>query len=189
MSLVFVVLKNIAPQWKKVSQRSCWKWKLLTYFTQHCFYYTDILRRVVRKSARNNPERYCGWFWVHCSSRKFERIAREEMDVCLWVLKESNKSRFSSYSIRNNVLIIYHIAFWDCRVHIFPTTFLEIAVYRMSTTPCGWSDKKEFSGYTGSRNWIKFMKGYNSKSSLHRVNYHQSSWNKHTLVLLIYIFC
>ena len=119
MSLVFVVLKNIVPQWKKVSQRSCWKWKLLTYFTQHCFYYTDILRRVVRKSARNNPERYCGWFWVHCSSRKFERIAREEMDVCLWVLKESNKSRFSSYSIRNNVLIIYHIAFWDCRVHIF----------------------------------------------------------------------
>ena len=119
MSLVFVVLKNIVPQWKKVSQRSCWKWKLLTYFTQHCFYYTDILRRVVRKSACNNPERYCGWFWVHCSSRKFERIAREEMDVCLWVLKESNKSRFSSYSIRNNVLIIYHIAFWDCRVHIF----------------------------------------------------------------------
>ena len=119
MSLVFVVLKNIVPQWKKVSQRSCWKWKLLTYFTQHCFYYTDILRRVVRKSACNNPERYCGWFWVHCSSRKFERMAQEEMDVCLRVLKESNKSRFNSYSIRNNVLIIYHIAVWDCRVHIF----------------------------------------------------------------------
>ena len=41
------------------------------------------------------------------------------MDVCLWVLKESNKSRFNSYSTRNSVLIISHITFRDCRVHIF----------------------------------------------------------------------
>ena len=45
------------------------------------------------------------------------------MDVCLRVLKESNKSRFDSYSIRNSVLIISHITFRDYRVHIFPTTF------------------------------------------------------------------
>ena len=51
------------------------------------------------------------------------------MDICLRVLKESNKSKFDSYSVRNIVLIISHITFWDCRVHIFPTTFLEIAVY------------------------------------------------------------
>ena len=50
------------------------------------------------------------------------------MDVCLRVLKESNKSRFDSYSVRNSVLIISHITFRDCRVHIFPT-FLEIAVH------------------------------------------------------------
>ena len=92
-------------------------------------FYTAISRKVVRKSARDNPERYCGWFWVHCSSKKFERMAREAMDVCLRVLKESNKSRFDSYSVRNSVLIISHITFRDCRVHIFPTTFLEIAVY------------------------------------------------------------
>ena len=36
------------------------------------------------------------------------------MDICLQVLKESNKSRFDSYSVRNSVLIISH-----CRVHIF----------------------------------------------------------------------
>ena len=60
---------------------------------------------------------------------KFERMAREAMDVCLRVLKESNKSRFDSYSVRNSVLIISHITFRDCRVHIFPTTFLEVAVY------------------------------------------------------------
>ena len=53
------------------------------------------------------------------------------MDVCLRVLKESNKSRFDSYSVRNSVLNIRisHITFRDCRVHIFPTNFLEIAAY------------------------------------------------------------
>ena len=46
-------------------------------------------------------------------------MAREAMDVCLRELKESNKSRFDSYSVRNSVLIISHITFRDCRVHIF----------------------------------------------------------------------
>ena len=66
---------------------------------------------------------------MHCSSKKFERMAGEAVDVCLRVLKESNKSRFYSYSVRNSLLIISHIAFRDCRLHIFPTTFLEISVY------------------------------------------------------------
>ena len=56
-------------------------------------------------------------------------MAREAMNVCLRVLKKSNKSRFDSYSVRNSVLIISHITFRDCLVHVFPTTFLEIAVY------------------------------------------------------------
>ena len=46
-------------------------------------------------------------------------MAREAMDVCLQKLKESNKSRLDSYSVRNSVLIISHITFRDCRVHIF----------------------------------------------------------------------
>ena len=41
------------------------------------------------------------------------------MDLCLKVLKESNKTKFDSYSVRNGVLIISHITFQDCRVHIF----------------------------------------------------------------------
>ena len=41
------------------------------------------------------------------------------MDLCLRVLKERNKSRFDSYSVMNNVLIISHTTFRDCRVHIF----------------------------------------------------------------------
>ena len=48
------------------------------------------------------------------------RIAREAIVVSLRVLKESNKSRFDSYSIRNSVLIISHITFRDSRVHFFP---------------------------------------------------------------------
>ena len=46
-----------------------------------------------------------GWFWVHFSSKKFKRLAREAMDICLRVLRESNKSRFDSYSVRNSLSI------------------------------------------------------------------------------------
>ena len=83
-------------------------------------FYIAISRKVVGKSARDHPERYCGWFCVHSSSsRKFERVAREAMDLCLRVLKKSSKSRFDNYSVRNSVLIISHITFRNCRVHIF----------------------------------------------------------------------
>ena len=41
------------------------------------------------------------------------------MDLCMKVLKESNKTKFDSYSVRNSVLIISHITFRDCRVHSF----------------------------------------------------------------------
>ena len=36
-------------------------------------------------------------------------MPQQAMDVCLRVLKESNKSRFDSYNIRNSVLSISHI--------------------------------------------------------------------------------
>ena len=80
---------------------------------------TAILRKVVRQSARGNPKRYCGLFWVHCFSKKFERMVGEAVDICLRVLKVGNKSRCDSYSVRNSVLILSHITFRDCRVHIF----------------------------------------------------------------------
>ena len=41
------------------------------------------------------------------------------MEVCLPALKESSKIKFDSYSARNSVLIISHITFRDCRVHLF----------------------------------------------------------------------
>ena len=81
--------------------------------------HTAISRKVDGKSARNNPKRYCRWFWVLSSSKKFERMAREAVDICLRVVKESNKSRFESYSFRNTVLIISLITFRECCMHIF----------------------------------------------------------------------
>ena len=59
---------------------------------------TAVSRKVVGKSARDNPERYCGCFCLPCSPKKFERMAREATDICSQVLVESNKSRFDSYS-------------------------------------------------------------------------------------------
>ena len=57
---------------------------------------------------------------VHATIPKgIQRIAREAMDVCLRVLKESNKSRFDCYSFRKSALIISHITFRDCRAHSF----------------------------------------------------------------------
>ena len=46
-------------------------------------------------------------------------MAREAMDIFLRVLKESNKPMFDSYIVRNGILIISHITFHDCHVHIF----------------------------------------------------------------------
>ena len=65
------------------------------------------------------PKGIVGGFEFTDLSKKFERMAREAIDICLRVLKESNKSRLDSYSVRNSVLLISHITFRDCRVHIF----------------------------------------------------------------------
>ena len=90
-------------------------------------------KRLSEKVHATIPKGIVGGFEFTVLSKKFERMAREAMDVCLRVLKESNKSRFDSLSVvRNGVLIISHITFRDCRVHIFPTTFLEIVLYFFS---------------------------------------------------------
>ena len=39
--------------------------------------------------------------------------------LCLGLLKESKKVGSTVTVVRNSVLIISHITFWDCRVHIF----------------------------------------------------------------------
>ena len=82
--------------------------------------YTATSRKLVGKSARYNPERYCRWFWVRCSSKKFERRAQEAMDVCLRVLKESNTKDVLTATVSGTVYWSYpKFTFRHCRVHIF----------------------------------------------------------------------
>ena len=60
-----------------------------------------------------------GGFEFPFFQRNLKELVREAMEMCLRELKESNKNRFDSYSVRNSVLIISHITFRDCRVHSF----------------------------------------------------------------------
>ena len=52
-------------------------------------------------------------------------MTQGNMDVRLRLLKESNKSRFDNYSVKNSVLIISHTTFRDCysRAHFFRQPF------------------------------------------------------------------
>ena len=94
--------------------------------------YTAISRKVVGKSARNNPKRFCGWFWLHFSSKKFERMALETMDICLRVLKESTTNKFDSYNHQEQRYWSYPmLPFRIVACAFFPTTFLEIAVFQL----------------------------------------------------------
>ena len=74
----------------------------------------------------------------------------------LRVLKENNKRRLHSYNVRNSVLIISHITFRDCRVHIFPTTFLEIAVYVINHMQYVLLTKSEVKNYYRSNSFSAF---------------------------------
>ena len=56
------------------------------------------------------------------------------MDICLQVLKESNKSRFDSHKVSNSVLIISHITCGDCRVDIFSDNLSRNSCIQISNT-------------------------------------------------------
>ena len=58
-----------------------------------------------------------GGFEFSFFQRNLKDLARKAMEMCLRVLKESNKSKFDSYSRQEQC--IDHITFRDCRVHIF----------------------------------------------------------------------
>ena len=58
------------------------------------------------------------------------------MDVSLRVLNKGNKSRFHNYSVRNSVLIMSEISFWDCPVRFFRQHFSKplYTVYERAAT-------------------------------------------------------
>ena len=75
--------------------------------------------RLSEKVQATIPKGIVGDFEFTVFQNKFQRMAREAMDICLRVLKESTKSRFDSYSVRKSALMISHITFRDCHVHSF----------------------------------------------------------------------
>ena len=86
--------------------------------------------KVVGWSPCDKPERYCGWFWVHWFSKKFERMAREAMDICLQVLKESNKKIGSTATLPGTGYWLYPILpFGIVACTFLTTTVLGIAVW------------------------------------------------------------
>ena len=76
-------------------------------------------------------KRIVGGFEFSFFQRNLKEFARKAMEMCLRVLKESNKSRFDSYSRQEPCTdhIPYYLSGLS-RAHFFPTTFLEIAVYK-----------------------------------------------------------
>ena len=84
----------------------------------------------------------CTWqarkvLWMVLSSPFFKEILRNVKTSHRRMLvrdKGSNKSRLDSYIVRNRVLIISHITFRDCRVHILSDNLLEIALYKVVLT-------------------------------------------------------
>ena len=97
-----------------------------------------------------------GGFEFSVFQRNLKELARKAMEMCLRVLKESNKSRFDSYSVRNSVLIISHITFRDCRVHIFSDNLSRNRLYTalvlcknlMGLLVCTW----RHGGHVGVKN-------------------------------------
>ena len=65
------------------------------------------------------PKGVVGGFEFSVLQRNLKELARKAMEVCFRVLKESNKVGSTATVVRNSVLIISHITFRDCRVHIF----------------------------------------------------------------------
>ena len=129
MSLLFKCYKRILCMQVKALKMTAAQTAVSSWHKVPLFVYS-YFEKGVRKSHATIPKG--GWFWVRCSSRKFERMAWEAMDlhVCLPMLKESNKSRFDSFGVRDSALIISHITFRDCPVQVFCDNLSRNSVYK-----------------------------------------------------------
>ena len=84
----------------------------------------SYFKKVCRKKCTRQSRKVL-WVAVRALfSKKFERMVREAMDVCLRVLKESNKCRFDSFSRYEPCIdhIPYYLSGLS-RVHFFRQPF------------------------------------------------------------------
>ena len=101
-----------------------------------CLVYSRFEKGCRKKCTRQSRK----VLWVVLSSLFFKEIwknDRRDHWVCLRVLKERNKSRFDSYSVRNRVLNISHITFRDCGVHMFSDSLSRNSCIWLSTWEIG----------------------------------------------------
>ena len=60
-----------------------WKNYMSTRFESAYSYFEKGCRKKCKRQSRS----YCGWFWVHCSSKKFEWMIQDVCDVMLAIAK------------------------------------------------------------------------------------------------------
>ena len=75
------------------------------------------------------PKGIVGGFKFTVLERNLKELVRKAVEMCLRVLKNSNKSRFDRYSRQKQYWSYPMLTPSGYRVHIFPTSVLEIAVY------------------------------------------------------------
>ena len=87
--------------------------------------------RLAKKVHATIPKGIVGGFKFTVLQRNLKELARKTMQMCLRVLKESNKSRFDSYS-RQEQCIIDHIPYYLSglsRVHFSDNLFRNSCIY------------------------------------------------------------
>ena len=87
--------------------------------------------RLSRKVHATILKGIVGGFEFSFFQRNLKELARKAMEMCLRVLKESNKSRFDSYSRQEQCIDhIPYYPFRGCRVHMFSD--------KLSRNSCMW---------------------------------------------------
>ena len=85
--------------------------------------------RLSEKGHATIPKGIVGSFFCPVLQRnlkEWHERPRKYVRKCKW---KATRVGSTATVVRNSVLIISLNTFWGCRVHIFPTTVLEIAVY------------------------------------------------------------
>ena len=92
--------------------------------------------RLSEKVHATIPKGIVGGFEFSVLQRNLKELARNAMEMCFRVLKESNKSRFDSYSRQEQCIDhIPVITFRDCRVHIFTDNLSRNSCIRTLSPP------------------------------------------------------
>ena len=124
--------------WSKWTHPLCWK--------------LHVIKKIVGKNTRKQPERYCIWFWVDCSSKKFKRMTLKAMDVCLGVLKESSKSKFDRCNVRNSVywsypILLFGFVAWNSHFYSDNVSRKSCISYFVHSSCSSFSESLRFAFY------------------------------------------